>query len=44
MANEVAELVKVILNQREGVVLSDITVKPQKHTITRKNVTKKCKL
>jgi short-subunit dehydrogenase len=33
----VAEAVAMILNQREGTVLTDITIRPQKHMITKKN-------
>ncbi len=32
----VADAVKMILNQREGTVLTDITIRPQKHMITKK--------
>jgi short-subunit dehydrogenase len=33
---EIALIVDFILNQREGLVISDITIKPQKHQIKRK--------
>jgi short-subunit dehydrogenase len=33
---EIAQTVDFILNQREGLVISDITIKPQKHQIKRK--------
>ncbi len=33
---EVGKAVEFILDQREGIVISDITIKPQKHKITRK--------
>lgn len=36
LAEEVAETVDMILNQREGVVISEITLQPQKHQITKK--------
>ncbi|WP_058485279.1 SDR family NAD(P)-dependent oxidoreductase [Defluviitalea phaphyphila] len=36
----VAQAVKMILNQREGTILTDITIKPQKHMITKKNTIK----
>lgn len=32
---EVAQAVDMILNQRDGIVISDITIKPQKHQIQR---------
>lgn len=32
----VAEAVAMIINQREGTVLTDITIRPQKHMITKK--------
>lgn len=34
----VAKAVEMILNQREGTVLTDITIKPQKHMITKKKI------
>ncbi|WP_072723204.1 SDR family NAD(P)-dependent oxidoreductase [Tepidibacter thalassicus] len=35
---EIAMAVEMILNQREGVVITDITLKPQKHMIKRKKL------
>lgn len=34
----IANAVEVILNQREGTVLTDITIRPQKHMITKKKI------
>lgn len=36
LPEEVADAVKYVLSQREGLVVSDITLKPQIHRITRK--------
>lgn len=36
LPEEVADTVKYVLSQREGLVVSDITLKPQIHRITRK--------
>lgn len=36
MPEEVAKAVETVLNQREGLVVTDITLKPQKHMIKRK--------
>lgn len=33
---EIAKAVEMVLNQREGIVITDITLKPQKHMIKRK--------
>ncbi|SKA91238.1 hypothetical protein SAMN05443428_11126 [Caloramator quimbayensis] len=33
---EIADAVKMVLTQREGLVLTDITLKPQRHRISRK--------
>lgn len=38
MPEEVAEAVAYVLNCREGLVVSDITLKPQIHRVKRKNV------
>ena len=35
---EVAEAVEYVLSQREGLVISDITLKPQIHRVRRKNI------
>ena len=37
LSGEVADAVEYILEQREGVVVSELTVKPQFHRIQRKN-------
>lgn len=39
LADEVADAVEFVLNQREGMLVSDITLKPQLHRIKRKNTT-----
>lgn len=36
MPEEIAKTVEMILTQREGIVITDITLKPQKHMIKRK--------
>ncbi len=36
---EIAEAVEFILRQREGMVISDMTLQPQKHKINRKKIT-----
>lgn len=36
LPEEVAQVIDMVLNQREGVVISDISLKPQKHQIQRK--------
>jgi len=38
LAKEVAETVDMILNQREGAVISEITLQPQRHQISRKKI------
>lgn len=35
-SDEVAQAVKMVLSQRDGLVCTDITLRPQKHKITRK--------
>ncbi|SES86460.1 SDR family oxidoreductase [Anaerobranca gottschalkii] len=35
-AKEVAAFIDFILSQREGIVVTDVTIKPQRHMITRK--------
>lgn len=40
---EVADAVKWVLNQREGMVITDITLKPQCHRISRKSIKDKNK-
>lgn len=39
--NEVADAVSFVLNQREGMVISDITLKPQYHRLTKSSRNKK---
>ena len=36
VAEEIAEAVKMILLQREGIVISDLTIRPQKHQLSKK--------
>ncbi|MPQ43084.1 SDR family NAD(P)-dependent oxidoreductase [Clostridium tarantellae] len=36
MPHEVAKSIEMIITQREGIVITDITLKPQKHNIRRK--------
>ncbi|WP_443110845.1 hypothetical protein [Caloramator sp. mosi_1] len=35
-AKEVAAFVDFILSQRQGIVVTDVTIKPQRHMIVRK--------
>lgn len=34
---EIAQAVEMVLKQREGIIMTDITIKPQKHRIVRKS-------
>lgn len=43
LPDEIADAVEFILSQREGILVSDITLKPQLHRIKRKNTTAEAK-